>query len=86
MTLLTVKSYLYCQHDLYISLNHSLWASLVAQMIKNLPAVRETWVRYLSREDLLEEGMTTHYSCLENPMDRGALVGYSPWGCRVGFD
>ena len=32
------------------------WASLVAQMIKNLPAMRETWVRSLGCEDLLEEG------------------------------
>ena len=35
-----------------------LGASLVAQMIKNLPAIRETWVR--SREDSLEKGITTH--------------------------
>ena len=64
VTLLTVESYLYCQHDLYISLNHSLWTSLVAHTVKNLPAVRETWVRYLSQEALLEEGMTTHSSIL----------------------
>ena len=33
-------------------------------MVKNLPAVRETWVRYLGREDPLEEEMTTHSSIL----------------------
>ena len=33
------------------------WASLVAQMVKNLPAVRDTWVWSLDREDSLEEGM-----------------------------
>ena len=34
--------------------------------------MQETWVQPLSREDPLEEGMATHISCLENPMDRGA--------------
>ena len=39
-------------------------------MVKNLPAVRETQVRSLGQEDLLEKGMANH-SCLENSMDRG---------------
>ena len=39
-------------------------ASFVAQMVKNLPAVRETWIRSLGREDPLEKGMTTHSSIL----------------------
>ena len=34
--------------------------------------MQETQVQSLSREDPLEEGMATQYSCLENPMDRGA--------------
>ena len=42
----------------------SSWASLVAQLVKNLPAVQETWVRSLGGEDLLEKGMTTHSSIL----------------------
>ena len=48
--------------------------SLVAQMVKNLPAMRETWVRSLDWEDSLEEGMETHSSILawRIPMDRGA--------------
>ena len=52
----------------------SLWASLVTQMVKNLPGVWETWVQSLSMEDLLEEGMATHSSILAwgIPMDRGA--------------
>ena len=96
----------------------SIWASLVAQMVKNPTAMWETWVQSLGQEDPLEEGMATHsrilawrisggsdgkesvcnagdkgdvgsipelgrtpgggngyplqYSCLENPMDRGA--------------
>ena len=40
------------------------WASLVAQLVKNLPAMWETWVRSLGWEDPLEEGMTTHSSIL----------------------
>ena len=38
--------------------------SLVAQMIKNLPALQETWVRSLGWEDPLEEEMATHSSIL----------------------
>ena len=38
------------------------WASLVAQMVKNLPAMQETWVRSLGWEDPLEEGIATHSS------------------------
>ena len=46
----------------------------VAQMLKNLPAIRETWVRLQGWEDPLEEGMATHSSSLawRIPMDRGA--------------
>ena len=41
-----------------------LWASLVAQLVKNPPAMRETWVRFLGWEDPLEEGKSTHSSIL----------------------
>ena len=44
------------------------WASLVAQTVKNLPAVQETRLRSLGWEDPLEKGM----ACLENSRDRGA--------------
>ena len=56
------------------------WASLVAQRVKNLPAVQETWVLSLGWEDPLEEGMATHSSILtwSIPWQR-SLVGYSPW-------
>ena len=37
---------------------------LVAQSLKRLPAMRETWVRYLGQEDPLEKGMATHSSIL----------------------
>ena len=40
------------------------WASLVAQMVKNLPAMWETWVQYLGWENPLEEGMATHSNVL----------------------
>ena len=39
-------------------------ASLVAQMLKNLPAMQETWVQFLGWEDPLEKGMATHSSIL----------------------
>ena len=59
----------------------------VAQMVKNLPAVRETWVQSLGWEDPLEEGMVTHTSILAWIIPRGAwgqrsLAGYSPWGLK----
>ena len=64
------------------------WASLVTQMVKNLPAVRETWGWSLGWEDLLEWGMATHFSILawripwtEKP------GGLQPMGSqRVGHD
>ena len=40
------------------------WASLVAQLVKNLPAVQETWVQSLGWEDPLEKGTATHSSIL----------------------
>ena len=42
----------------------TLWASLVAQMVKNLPAMWEIWVWSLGQEDPLEKGMATHSSIL----------------------
>ena len=41
------------------------WASLMVQLVKNLPATQETWVRSLGWEDPLENGMATHSSILE---------------------
>ena len=65
-------------------------------MVKNLPAVQETWVQSLGWEDLLEKGMATHSSipAWRIPTDQGAwrvtvhgvakrcLEGYSPWGYK----
>ena len=58
-----------------LSLTHVLiQVSLVAQMVKNLPAMQETYVWSLGGEDPLEKGKATHSSIfsLEHPMDRGA--------------
>ena len=40
------------------------WASLVAQLVKNLPAMQETQVQSLGQEDILEKGMATHSNIL----------------------
>ena len=52
----------------------SQWATLVAQIVKNLPAMQKTWVRSLGWEDPLGEDMASHSSILawRIPMDRGA--------------
>ena len=49
------------------------WASLMAQTVKNLPAMQETWVLSLGWEDPLEEGIATHTNILawRIPVDRG---------------
>ena len=51
-------------------------------MVKNLTAMRETWVRSLGWEDPLEDSMATHTSILawRIPHGQKSLVGYSPWG------
>ena len=52
----------------------------MAQTVKNLPVVRETWVQSLGWEDPLEEGMAIHpVFLLEKPHGHRSLVGYSPW-------
>ena len=44
------------------SVAEKYWISLVAQMVKNLPAIQETRLRSLGQEDPLEDGMATHSS------------------------
>ena len=52
------------------------WVSLVAQLVKNPPAMRETWVQSRSWEDPLEKGKATH-----SVFWPGEFQGlYSPWG------
>ena len=53
----------------------------MAQKVKNLPAMQETWVRSLGWEDPLEEGIATHSSILAGKSQgQRSLVGFSPWG------
>ena len=61
-----------------------LLASMVVQTTKNLSAMWEIWVRSLSWEVPLEEGMATplQYSCLENPHGQRSLASHSPWVCK----
>ena len=62
---------------------HYSWASLVAQMVKNPPAMQETWVQSLGWEDPLEDGLATHSSILawRIPKGRGAWWA-TPWGYK----
>ena len=48
---------------MYVRMNHHR-ASLVVQVVKNLPAMQDTWVQSVGWEDPLEKGMTTHSSIL----------------------
>ena len=63
-------------------------ASLVAQMVKHLPAVRETWVQSLGWEDPLEKEMATHSSTLAWKIPRTVEPGrlQSMASQRVGHD
>ena len=60
-----------------------VWASLVPQLIKNLPAMQKTWVQFLSWEDPLEESMATHASILAW---RIPMAGYIMGSQIVGHD
>jgi len=55
-------------------INELCGVSLVAQTVKNLPAMQDTWVPFLGQEEPPggEHDNLFQYSCLENPMDRGA--------------
>jgi len=72
MTVFSFYSYISCTYFVRIILKHFVWGSvnvngtvsLVAHIIKNLPAMKETWVPSLSQEDSLEKGMATHSSIL----------------------
>ena len=55
------------------------WDSLVAQTVKNPPAIWETWVQVLGWKDPVKEGMATHSSILAWEIPWRSLVGYSPW-------
>ena len=68
-----------------------LGVSLVAQMVKDLPAMQETWVQSLGWENPLEDSMAPHSSILawRSPWTEehgysqlNLATGYSPWGCK----
>ena len=63
-----VYTYLYLRKGVWdeskMERTETVWASLVAQMVKSLPATQETWVRSLGQEDPLKKGMATHSSIL----------------------
>ena len=56
-------------------------ASLVAQLVKNLPVMQETWVPFLSQEDPLEKEIAAHSVFFPGESHgQRSLAGYSPWG------
>ena len=61
-----------------------IWASLVAQMVNNLPAVCSVGnlgsIPGLGRSPGGGHGNPLQYSCLENTHGQRSLVGYNPWG------
>ena len=58
-------------------------ASLVAQMVKSLPAVQETRVQSLNLEDLLEKGMATNIVFLPREFHRQRILeSHSTWDCK----
>ena len=64
-----------------------VWDSLVAQMVKRLPAMQETQVPSPGREDPLEKEMEPTPVLLPRKFHGWrSLVGYSPWGHRVGHN
>ena len=63
-------------------LRQATCASLLAQTVKNLPAMRETWVQSNGWEDPLEEGMATHSSILAWRILWTEEPGYSRWGSQ----
>ena len=74
-------------HHLYSNISRT-WASLVAQTVKNLPIMQETWVRSLGQEDRTEKGMAIHSNILawrvprtEEPNDLQSMGSL-----RVGHD
>jgi len=61
-----------------------IWASLMSQMVKTLPVMRETQVRPLAQKDLLKKRMETHSSNLawRTPWTEEPGGLYSPWCCK----
>ena len=76
-----------CRHCVFMVSYSHIQVSLVAQMVKNLPAMQETRVQPLGWEDPLEKGMATHSSTLpKNPTGRGACWATVMGSQRVRHD
>ena len=62
---------------------HLIWASLVAQMVKNLPAIQETWLWSLGGKiPWRRKWQPTLVFLPRESHGQRSLVGYSPWGCK----
>ena len=67
--------------NITVGLLFKTYSSLVAQKIKDLPAMKETQVQSLGREDTLEKELATHSSILPGEFHgQRSLVSCSPWG------
>ena len=78
-----ISSYRVTQSIIYRVPAKNIRTFLVAQMVKNLPAMQETWVPSLGVEDSLEKGMATHCSILPGESHgQWSLMGYRTWGCK----
>ena len=75
-------------HSLISMLLVAIWIFPVAQMVKNLPAIQNTWVRSLGQKDSLEKEMTMHSSILvwRIPWTEKPGGPQSMWSQRVGHD
>ena len=87
LTLIRIKSFLFYLKSFSFGLTQK-WASLIAQSVNNLPAMQETWVRFLGQEDSPGEGNGNplQYSYLENSMDKRAWRATVRGVTRVGDD
>ena len=55
----------------------------MAQIVKNLPAMLETWVQFLGQEEPMQKGVATHSRFLPGDFHgQRSLAGDSPWGCK----
>ena len=62
---------------------NEIGASLVGQLVKNLPTMQETWVQFLGWEDPLErKWQPTPVFLPGESRGQRSLAGYSPWGCK----
>ena len=64
-------------------ITYVFWASLVAQIVNNLPAMQKIWIQSLGWDNPLEKGMVTPPVFLTGEFHgQMRLAGYSPWGCK----